>query len=186
MTTTDTLKWIKLNLGPIIQQALDNAKLKNPQLLYTPDWLAGITMRETGFLIQRYVEKGGALNNIAPLMRGDYTQRPGETEKQYHGYGFIQIDIASYPDFIRSGDWKDPLKSYSMAISVLEGKRMYLQHHFPALAGDDLDRAITAAYNCGEGNVGKVITEGHDIDIRTYNHDYSKNVWEYRRVYNSL
>lgn len=192
MTNTEILRWIKANLSPTIQQALGAAKQKNPNLLYAEDWLAAIACRETGQLIDKRLVTAGALPSgrqlavIAPLMMGDYSQRPGETEKSHHGFGFWQADIASFPEFVKSGDWKDPAKACAMAISILEGKRLYLQPHFPNLAGDDLDRAITAAYNCGEGNVRDVLNEGHDIDIRTTDKNYSAQVWEFRKIYQSL
>lgn len=183
MTNTQILQWIKRNLVPVIDQALVLANAKNTGLIYTQDWLAAIACRETGGLIARY--PNAPLKDVAAVMRGDYTQRAGETEKQYHGYSFWQIDIGSFPAFIRSGDWKDPGKSCSMAISVLEDKRKYIQGH-SKVAGEDLARAITAAYNCGEGNVLKVINAGQDIDARTADRNYSKNVWEFRAIYQTL
>jgi hypothetical protein len=184
MTNEQILGWIKRNLGPIIQECITTAKAKNAQLLYTEDWLAAICCRETGGLIARYPT--APLKDVAALMRGDYTKRATDPEKTYHGFGFWQADIASFPAFVRSGDWKDPKKACSMAIAILEGKRIYLQQHFPQLAGDALDRAITAAYNYGEGNVGKALHAGDDIDSRTAGHDYSKAVWAYREIYNKL
>lgn len=192
MTNIEILRWIKLNIGPIIAEKLAAAQLKNPDLLYTEDWLGAIVMRETGGLIAKRINQAGdvpsgkMLGVISPLMTGDYSQRPGETEKRYHGFGFFQADIGSFPAFVRSGDWKDPGKACAKAIDILEGKRVYLTHHYPALAGDDLARATTAAYNCGEGNVGHVIDAKQDIDARTANHDYSKNVWEFREMYRNL
>jgi hypothetical protein len=73
-----------------------------------------------------------------------------------------------------------------MAIAVLEEKRLYLEPKFPNLQGDSLHRAITAAYNCGQGNIAKVLNEGKDIDDRTYNHDYSREVWRFREIFNTL
>ena len=186
MTYTDILKWIKSNLASYIDQAIMDAKTKNQTLLYTEDWLGAITCRETGDLIARYAGQGKTALEMAELMKGDYTQRSGETEKQYHGFGFIQVDIGSFPAFIHSGDWQDPLKCYKMAISVLEGKRQYIQPHFPTLTGDALERAITASYNCGEGNCAKCLRQGIDIDSYTTNHNYSKQVFEFREIYRSL
>jgi hypothetical protein len=186
MTEREILSWINTNLGSTIEKALVKAKEKFPDHPYTRDWLAGIIMRETGFLIARYVKAGTKPEIIHTLMRGDYGQRPGEKEKSYHGYGYTQTDIASYPDFIKSGDWKDPFKSFMKAISVLEEKRQYLAPRFPNLQGDSLYRAITAAYNCGQGNVAKVIAAGQDIDARTYNRDYSREVWRFREIFNAI
>ncbi len=186
MTERNILSWINNNLGPVIEQALAEAKRNNPDLLYTKDWLAAMAMRETGFLIARYAGQAKTPVQIHPLMRGDYSQRPGEKEKSYHGYGYWQIDIASYPAFVKSGDWKDPLKTCRKAIAVLEEKRLYLQQQFPSLTGEDLARAVTAAYNCGQGNVSKVIRKGEDIDSRTHQKNYSAEVWRYREIFNTL
>lgn len=184
MTNQQILSWIKNNLAIFINQAIS----EKPGILYTEDWLAAITCRETGDLIARYVTKnpGISATDLAALMRGDFTQRPGETQKQYHGYGYIQVDTGSFPAFISSGDWKDPLKCYRMAIAILEGKRKYLLQHFPVITGDSLAHYITAAYNCGEGHEAKAVTRELDPDAYTTGHNYSSQVWQFRDIYNSL
>lgn len=186
MTERDILNWINNNLGVYIDKAIVHAREKHPDHLYTKDWLGAMVMRETGFLIARYVTQGAKPETIHTLMRGDYTQRQGENEKQYHGFGYWQIDIGSYPDFIKSGDWKDPFKTCRQAIGVLESKRLWLKEHIPDLPATLFERAITAAYNCGEGNIRKVVEAGQDIDAHTYNHDYSAEVWRFREIFNSL
>jgi hypothetical protein len=186
MTTREVFIWMHINLRQYIDNAILVKKQANPSLIYTPDWLVAITYRETGELINRYASQCMKPEVVHTLMRGDYSQRPGETEKQYHGYGYTQIDIASFPAFIKSGKWKDPLQCYLMAIDVLEGKRHYIEPHLPKLGGDDLQRAITAAYNCGEGNVVKALTASSDVDSRTTGHDYSKDVWQRRNFYKQI
>jgi len=186
MTERDILIWINVNLGPTIDKAIEHAQQKYPFHPYTRDWLAAMAMRETGFLIARYVGKKMSLDVIHSLMKGDYGQRPGEKEKSYHGFGYWQIDIASYPDYVKSGDWKDPYKTCLKAIAVLEEKRAYLEPKFPNLKGDSLYRAVTAAFNCGQGNISKVLKEGKDIDDRTHGKDYSREVWRFRAIFNSL
>lgn len=187
MTTTQVLQWIKTNLGPIIKHAL----AENTDVIYTEDWLAGMVYRETGILLHRYIRPGITFQTISELMKGDYGQRPADKEKRYHGYSYWQIDIGSYPDFIKSGDWKDPFKSCMKAIHVLEEKRSYLfgnNKHLDAgnYSLDNIHRAITAAYNCGQGNVEKALESGKDVDTYTYNHDYSKEVWRFREQYRNL
>lgn len=186
MTEKQTIQWILTNLGPDIDKALAVSKQKNPDLLYTIDWLAGMCYRETGFLINRYVTQGISTKNIHSLMRGDYGQRKGEVEKSYHGFGYWQIDIGSYPDFVKSGDWIDPYKTCIKAISVLEEKRLYLVKQLPTLTGEPLHRAIIAAYNCGQGRVSQAIKEGKDVDYYTHQKDYSKMVWVYRNIAKAL
>ena len=62
----------------------------------------------------------------------------------------------------------------------------YLKKHEEKLGSYWFGRAITAAYNCGEGNVEKVIITGKDIDSRTFNKDYSKEVFRMKGLYNNV
>ena len=183
MTQRQILLWIKENLSPLIKKALEQK-----EVIYTEDWLAGMIYREVGFLIGRYAAQNMKPEVIHTLMKGDYGQRDGETEKQYHGFGYPQIDIGSYPAFIKAGSWKDPYKSLLKMIDVLEEKRIYLASHldFGTMDLHTIHRAITAAYNCGQGNVVKAINKGYDPDRYTHNSDYSKMVWEYREAYRNL
>ena len=175
------MQWIKDNLSVIINNSIANSN-------YTQDWLAGICARETGFLFTRYANQGFTFDKICTLMKGDYGKRPGDAAKQYHGFGFWQIDIGSFPAFISSGKWTDPLATAKMAVSVLNGKRIYLeQRGWQAKLSETMwERAITAAYNCGEGNVNKALLRNLDVDAYTYAKDYSKEVFRYRNIYKNL
>jgi len=172
MTETQCLKWIKTNLGPVISKAIADSG----PIPYTESLIAAMVMRETGIIIMRNPTL--SLAAMSQITRGDYGHRKGETEKQYHGFGFMQIDIASFPDFVKSGNWKDPYKTFIQAIKVLEAKRKYL--------GNVPLQAVVAAYNCGEGNVSKAIKAGKDVDTYTYNHDYSKEVWRFMGMYDTI
>ena len=184
MTQERILYWIRDNLSDVIKKALS----QDDSLIYTEDWLAGMAYRETGFLIGRYADKKMAADAIHSIIKGDYGRRPGELEKQYHGFGYWQIDIGSYPEFIKSGMWKDPYNTCLKAIRVLEEKRKYLTNHFDisTLDADTFHRAITAAYNCGQGNVLKALKRSYDVDRYTHQGDYSKMIWEYRNAYKKL
>jgi hypothetical protein len=186
MTTRQILIWIHTNLHPSIVKAIEENRKKNPGLQYSSDLLVGITYRETGGLIKRYASVNTRPEVMHSLMRGDLSQRPGETEKQYHGYGYTQIDIGSYPDFVKSGDWKDPFKTYMKSIAVLEEKRQYIEKIMPRLEGEELLKAIVAAYNCGQGNVVKALLAGNDVDSRTTGRDYSSEVFLRRNYYNQI
>lgn len=182
MTDRDVLIWIRRELGETIRQALAVAKC---DFKYTEEILAAIACRETKNIIAEHAGKLPMLT-ISSITRGDFSQRRTDKEKVYHGYSFWQIDIDSYPDFVRSGAWKDPLKACVKAIEVLEEKRRYIQVKLPHLAGDDLLRAILAAYNCGQGNVVKVLQAGEDVDSRTSSKDYSQNVLRYAQEFARL
>jgi hypothetical protein len=141
--------------------------------------------RETGFLIIRYANQGFTFDQICSLMKGDYGKRGGEPAKQYHGFGFWQIDIGSFPSFINSGKWTDPLETAKMVVSILDGKKNYLQQQGwqEKLPETLWERAITAAYNCGEGNENQALRRNLDVDFYTFSKDYSKEVFRYRDIY---
>lgn len=184
MTEKQISFWIKSNLAPIIQKVLSERK----NTIYTEDWIGAMAHREVGFLINRYATQKKLFAEICELMKGDYSQRNGETALQYHGFGFWQIDIKSFPEFIKSSDWKNPYLTCVKAISVLEGKRKYLEtkSEFLSLSEEEQHRAITAAYNTGEGNVFRSLVAKRDVDFTTANKDYSKGVWQFRELYRSI
>ena len=178
MTDKEILTVIKTKLGETIKQAIIDSKTT----LYTEDWLGAMAMREMGHKIDKLMQQGKTWAEIVLNAKGDYGQRSSDDKPIYHGFGFWQIDIASFPQFIKSGDWVDPYKCAMKAISVLEGKRKYLATKFPTVD----DRAITAAYNCGEGNVTKALRMFKDVDVYTHQKNYSAEVWRYREIYKSI
>jgi hypothetical protein len=186
MTEQRKAFWIRDNLGKYIRQALEDYRKVNPTHFYTEDWLAGIAFREVHNLIERYADQKLKFEVICSLMKGDYGQRKGDKEKCYHGFSFWQIDIGSFPEWIKTGSWKDPYKSCYKAIMVLDNKRKYLQVKFPNLKGELLHKAVTSAYNSGEGNVRKALQAGLDTDHYTHNRDYAKEVFRYREIYRNL
>jgi hypothetical protein len=172
-TEADLLLWIKRDLGPYIKKAITGS-------IFTEDWLGAIAARETGFLIIKHVNKGYDLDTITKLMKGDFNNGI------YHGFSYWQIDIRSFPDFINSDKWLDIQASANKAVDVLTGKMKYLKKHEEKLGEYWFGRAITAAYNTGEGNVEKSVLKGRDVDFTTFNKDYSKEVFRMRNIYMNL
>ena len=177
MTEIEVLKWIKVNLSAVIQEALKSATIEN---YFSEEWLAAIACRETTVLIIKYAERNMNFSDMCMNMKGDFTNNT------YHGFSFWQIDIRSFRDFIESGDWRFPVKACKKAIEVLEGKAKYLGHFFSP--GDDVEfkQAVTAAYNCGEGNVARSIKAGEDVDTHTAHGNYSKDVFRLMNIYKGL
>ena len=168
-TTKNILTWIHDNLGEIHREVTKD-------FIYTESWLAGIVCREVGFLIPRKVSAGQSFEYIAAHMTGD----------SGHGRSFYQVDDRSYPDFVSSTPLSN-VKAYAKkAVECLEEKRKYLvsKGWTEDKLGDELiEGAITAAYNCGQGNVHKALSRGFDVDHYTFTQDYSKSVMEYRYLY---
>lgn len=175
MTETSTLQWIKKYLAPLMPS--------HP--VYTEELLAGLTMREVGIKIMQYAPTL-PFDQVFLKFKGDWGKRKGELDEQYHGFGCTQIDIDSYPDFVNSGDWKDPHKTYLKAIEVLEEKRAYLLPRVGALQPEELNKAVIAAYNSGQRNALKDAADGHIDDTYTFNHDYVKEVYRFKKLYTTL
>ncbi len=172
----DVLQWVKNNLGTIIVIATTGTE-------FSEDWLGAIACRETGGLITRYANRGMTLEQMSPLIEGDYAGG------HYHGFSFWQIDVRSFPDFVNSGDWQSPQKASVKAVQVLEEKKQALINlHIMNLDLSQvmIDRAITASYNCGEGNVIEALEKGLDVDFHTANQNYSIQVFQFRDIYKAL
>lgn len=95
-----------------------------------------------------------------------------------HGHGLMQIDDRSFGAWLAANDWQDPATNIAMGVKILTDKYNYLASHglLDDLSDTEAQQAAVAAYNCGEGNVAKVIRAGEDIDSRTAGRDYSVDV----------
>jgi hypothetical protein len=83
-------------------------------------------------------------------MKGDYGRRAGESKPRYHGFGFVQIDTGSYPDFINSTPLNDYKAYLRKSILVLEEKRRSIERAGfteKKLGDENFIRAILASYN---------------------------------------
>src|SRR3990167_10255201 len=121
----EILIWIHDNLGESIRFLTD---IKYKDRIYTEALIAGLICRETGFLILRFANKGMDKIEIAKRMKGDYSKRQGESSARYHGFGFVQIDINSYPEFINNTPLEDYPGYLEKAIQVLEEKRASIEN----------------------------------------------------------
>jgi hypothetical protein len=173
------LRYLQRELAPIVAKAIADSGC-----IWDVATLVAMAYRETGIFFAKYMDSHD-LNAISALSRGDYSRRSGENEPQYHGFGLWQIDIDSFPEFVKSGDWKDTYKCCRKAIDVLNGKKKYLEKKSSLMDGALL-RASIAAYNCGEGNVVKSLKEGSDVDKRTAHGNYSAAVLGYADLYKKL
>ncbi len=124
---------------------------------WRPEVIAGILSRESRFGL---------------ILDADFKGDAG------HGHGLMQIDDRSFGDWLAANDWTDPATNIEFGVKVLTGKYNYLNTHggFNNLTDAQCEQASIAAYNCGEGNVLKVIRAGADIDRRTAGGDYSADV----------
>lgn len=175
------MQWIKTNLSGQIARAIKGS-------IYSEDWLAGMYARATGYKIIKSSNKGFSHKEVWLKMEGDWRKWTKDKEKKYHGFGFWQIDVDSYPDFVNSGGWTNPLKYCQKSVAVLNEKRDYLivkgwNKKIDVLS---FERAITAAYNCSQGNVNKALLYASDVDRYTFAQDYSKEVFRHRTLHKSL
>ena len=103
-----------------------------------------------------------------------------------HGYGLMQIDDRSFPDWCHSGAWKDAQAAIKQGASVLDNKRETIRHgqgqHLSVggqgftgksdLTDHELLQTAIAAYNSGLWAYYCLTVDG-DPDRRTTGHDYS-------------
>lgn len=100
---------------------------------------------------------------------------PGGTGDNGHGRGLMQIDDRAFPDWIATGQWRQPEKNIRFGCKVLADNRRFFESRL-AGSGDLFVRATVASYNAGPGNVIKAIRDGDDPDSRTTGRDYSRDV----------
>jgi len=149
---------------------------------FAPEVLMGMGYRETG------------LNPKYLTVTGD----------NGHGYGLMQVDIRSYPEWVNAGNWKDAQSCISKGAEILASKRAGIQAAVgrtnirlktsaggvcsfdgAPIAGDDLLRVSVAAYNCGMWAYYH-FSKGHDVDRGTTGQDYSKDVLAKTAVFRQL
>lgn len=120
-----------------------------------------------------------------------YLEIPGDNG---HGYGLMQIDIRSYPEWVKSGDWMDAHLCIAKASEILASRRdgitaaagrknlklktvagkSYFFDGNP-IPADDLLRITVSAYNCGLWAYYHY-SKGHDIDAGSTGQNYSVDV----------
>lgn len=88
-----------------------------------------------------------------------------------HGYGIMQVDLGTNPDFCASWTPDEVQPSIECGAKILALKRDFLK-----LKGITDVHAIAAAYNTGEGNVLHSVTAGLDPDHTTTGGDYGQDV----------
>ena len=106
-----------------------------------------------------------------------------------HGYGLMQIDIRSWPEFCHSGQWHNAIAGIHMGALVLKSKLTQLEHgqgveqliggyafNGPKFATKtEILRCAIAAYNAGAWAAYAYATHG-DPDRFTTGHNYSHDV----------
>jgi hypothetical protein len=108
----------------------------------------------------------------------------------YQGYGLMQVDIKSFPDWVKSNAWKDPIESIKKGSSVLHEKRHEVANRAKAaeieLSDANLLWISLASYNHGSsGSFRSFITDGHP-DEGTTGHDYGKDCLARAKVFKAL
>lgn len=165
-------------------------------------------VREQGW-IPFFVHAGGAFDWPASVLMGIASRetnmggrelRPGVFEwltrlgDGGHGYGLMQIDGRSFPEWTKSECWREAGEGIAKGAEVLAGKRDGLRKRagqllavrdsrsgetyrfrMPRFEGDALNRAAIASYNCGDW-AGYHVSRGRDVDYGTTGKDYSSDV----------
>jgi hypothetical protein len=118
---------------------------------------------------------------------------------EYHGYGLMQVDIGSFPDWVKSGAWHDPLQSIAKGAQVLADKVNQVkigQGQGLSIDGfkfvgrrfetdDQLFQVAVACYNCGLWGY-YAFSKSEPIDSYTTGKNYSTDVWLRRAFFTAL
>jgi len=116
-----------------------------------------------------------------------------------HGYGIMQIDDRSFPDWCHSGTWQDARADILKGALVLDAKRQQIRagqgkllniggESFtgkPDLTQDEVLRTTLAAYNSGLWAYYS-LTKSNDPDARTTGRDYSADTLARAAVFAQL
>ena len=116
-----------------------------------------------------------------------------------HGYGIMQIDDRSFPEWTNSGLWKDVNAAIQKGALVLHSKEQTIRNGQGKrlkvgstpfvgkgqLSKDELLRTAIAAYNSGLWAYYNLTKYG-DPDRRTTGRDYSKDVLKRAQVFRKL
>ena len=115
-----------------------------------------------------------------------------------HGFGLMQIDIRSFPEFTKSPDWKDARLGILYGAKVLMEKLHDCLHNqgklvnvkgrtFTAkkVVGSILQHIVIAGYNNGRWPQYAYATD-QDIDRFTTGHDYGSDVMQRAAVFRSF
>jgi hypothetical protein len=108
-------------------------------------------------------------------IRGDFH------DGAYHGFGIMQVDVGTDPNFCASWTPDQVEGSIQRGTQILAQKR-------DALAARNITdpKAIAAAYNTGQGNVIHSIQNGADPDRTTTEGNYGSDVMARRAVFVNL
>jgi hypothetical protein len=117
-----------------------------------------------------------------------------------HGYGIMQIDDRSFPDWCHSGQWADVAACIQKGALVLDDKRESIRNGQGKkitiggktsfigknnLTDAELLQTAVAAYNSGMWAYYGLTKDG-DPDGRTTGHDYSKDTYARMAVFAAL
>lgn len=111
-----------------------------------------------------------------------------------NGFGWLQADKRSFPEWIRTGEWKDAAKGFLMGAKILRSKltdtiecegvrftvtdksgRKFVCPKGRKLTARERYRVALAAYNCGRWSHYHV-SKGRDVDAGTTGKDYAIDV----------
>lgn len=121
-----------------------------------------------------------------------------------NGYGLMQIDKRSFPDFVRSGDWRNARKGIMKGAEVLmqkwkdfaanigkeasvkSSKTGRISKYIGVKAtGTTAQRIVISGYNCGRWSQYAYAND-YDIDRYSTGGDYGKDVMKRAEVFREL
>jgi hypothetical protein len=160
-------------------------------------WLAHFkeAAEEYNFPTELLIAVGSRETNLDPK----YLKVAGD---HGNGYGLMQVDKRYFPEWVKSGNWRDARDGILKGASVLSQKRKQIlesrgrtltvnfstggsrQFVMPEFEGEELKKVFVASYNSGMAAPYHV-SRGRDCDYGTTGQNYSKDVLERAQFFKS-
>lgn len=157
---------------------------------FDPSELMAVASRESNM--------GGRKNRDGTFQ---YLSEPGD---RGNAFGLMQVDKRYFPDWVRTGRWRDARESIMMGALILQQKResfldrkghtcsvsnrahtVHKQFFMPRFDDATLLRVTIAAYNCGDWAAYHA-SAGHSVDQGTTGADYSEDVLDRAKKFRRL
>lgn len=147
------------------------------------------------FTVEDLIAVGSRESNLDPR----YLREAGD---RGNGFGLMQVDKRYFPEWVKSGKWKDARECILKGAEVLAMKRdrileregqsvivwnrvhtLFRKFIMPAFDDATLRQVYIAAYNCGDWAAYHA-SKGNSIDQGTAGADYSADVIERAKKFN--
>lgn len=120
-------------------------------------------------------------------MKGDYRKSKHFPGGGYHGYGIMQVDVGTDPQWIASGAWQNVDQAIMHGTSILNSKKNELNRMWQGERTlQQFLWTLSASYNTGTSRAYPDFKASGNPDRRTTGHDYGRDVLQRMQEFSAL